>query len=100
MLYPSPAARVESGLADLYGHLPAIKHAIHFVTESLSFAKLGSLYHAVDVLLTPYAAEGFNMPALEAVASGLTVVATDGGCVRARRACGACERACVCVSDM
>ena len=81
MLYPSPSARVEIGLADLFEHLPGIQNAIHFLTESLPFQGLRRLFHAVDVLLTPYTAEGFNMPALEAVASGLTVVATAGGYV-------------------
>ena len=78
-LYPSHTQRVHTRLDDLFEHLPEVKDAIHFVTEPLSFSALGKLYHAVDVLLTPYTAEGFNMPVLEAVATGLTVVATAGG---------------------
>ena len=81
LLYPSTAARVQAGLADLFGHVPNIEGSIHFVTESLPFSGLRQLYHAVDVLVTPYTAEGFNMPALEAVATGLTLITSAGGFV-------------------
>ena len=43
-LYPSPAARVSSGLADLYGHLPEIESAIHLVTRAVPFDQLRDLY--------------------------------------------------------
>ena len=51
------------------------------VSESLSFTGVRRLYHAADVLVSPYKAEGFNLPVLEAAASGLTVIVTLGGFV-------------------
>ena len=42
-------------------------------------ATLANLHQAADAYLTPYLAEAFNMPALEAAACGLPVIATAGG---------------------
>ena len=82
-LYPSPNSRVEKGLQGLYRRLPGIESAIVHVSESLSFTGVRRLYHAADVLVSPYKAEGFNLPVLEAAASGLTVIVTLGGFVAA-----------------
>ncbi len=48
-------------------------------TESFSELQMASLYRGVDVLVQPYRAEGFGMPILEAMTSGIPVVVTDGG---------------------
>lgn len=45
----------------------------------LSNADLARLYQAADAYVAPYFAEGFNLPALEACACGLPVIATAGG---------------------
>jgi glycosyltransferase involved in cell wall biosynthesis len=37
------------------------------------------LYQAADVYVSPYRAEGFNLPVLEAMACGLPVICTAGG---------------------
>jgi len=37
------------------------------------------LYNVADAYVTPYRAEGFNLPALEAQSCGTPVVATRGG---------------------
>jgi glycosyltransferase involved in cell wall biosynthesis len=42
-------------------------------------AGMAELFQAADVFVSPYKAEGFNMPALEAAACGTLVVATKGG---------------------
>jgi glycosyltransferase involved in cell wall biosynthesis len=47
------------------------------VTGSLSCGELERLYRASDVFAFPSAAEGFGLAALEALASGLPVVASD-----------------------
>jgi glycosyltransferase involved in cell wall biosynthesis len=57
------------------GALPRIE--LH--EETLSAAALAELYRSADVLVTPYRGEGFAMPVLEAMASGLAVIATAGG---------------------
>jgi glycosyltransferase involved in cell wall biosynthesis len=40
---------------------------------------MAQLYQTADAYVSPYAAEGFNMPVLEAIASGLPVICTAGG---------------------
>jgi glycosyltransferase involved in cell wall biosynthesis len=40
---------------------------------------MSQLFQTADAYVSPYAAEGFNMPALEAIASGLPLICTAGG---------------------
>jgi len=46
---------------------------------TLSTARMADFYRAIDAYVSPYRAEGFNLPALEAVASGTPVISTRGG---------------------
>ena len=57
----------------------AVLDRIFYLGEPLSFSAMARLYQAADVYLSPYLAEGFNIPALEAAACGLPVVCTQGG---------------------
>ncbi|MEA2426384.1 MAG: hypothetical protein QOF37_12, partial [Thermoleophilaceae bacterium] len=57
------------------GRLPRIVH----LDEDLSDEEMAALYRACDVLVHPYRGEGFGMPVLEAMASGLPVLITAGG---------------------
>jgi glycosyltransferase involved in cell wall biosynthesis len=50
-----------------------------YVGGRLTNQEMRELYGAADVYVSPYSAEGFNMPVLEAVACGLPVVVTKGG---------------------
>jgi glycosyltransferase involved in cell wall biosynthesis len=43
------------------------------------FHQVADLFRAADAYVTPYRSEGFNMPALEAAASGLPLICTEGG---------------------
>lgn len=54
---------------------PEILH----IEDDLTEAELASLYRSCDVLVSPYRGEGFNLPALEAMACGLPLVITKGG---------------------
>jgi glycosyltransferase involved in cell wall biosynthesis len=47
--------------------------------EHVPFADLARLYHAADCYVAPYHAECFNLPVLEAAASGLPIICTAGG---------------------
>lgn len=47
--------------------------------QALSMADMAALYQAADVYVSPYRAEGFNIPVLEAAASGVPVICTRGG---------------------
>ena len=53
--------------------------SIKILMGHLNLSQLNSAYNVADYYLTPYRAEGFNLPALEASAAGTTVIATDGG---------------------
>ncbi len=50
-----------------------------YLGKDLARDDLSSLYRAADAYVSPYHAEGFNLPVLEAIASGLPVIATAGG---------------------
>lgn len=52
---------------------------IMVVSVSLDQAQMRTLYAAADAYVSPYRAEGFNLPVLEAMACGTPVVVTDGG---------------------
>src|SRR5215218_2360821 len=53
-----------------------------YVTEDLPAAELPALYRAADVVVLPYRAEGFCLPALEAMACGVPVVHNGEGPTR------------------
>jgi len=52
---------------------------IFYIGQHFSEAQLAELFQAADVYVSPYLAEGFNMPVLEAIACGLPVICTAGG---------------------
>lgn len=52
---------------------------LHYLDEDVPFDELPSLYRAADVLVQPYRAEGFCLPALEALACGVPLIVTAGG---------------------
>lgn len=56
-----------------------ILSAIRILPAHLDLSQLNALYNMADAYLTPYRAEGFNLPALEAQACGTPVIATAGG---------------------
>jgi len=56
-----------------------IEGRVSYLGGSLSFAEMASLYQAADVYASPYMAEGFNLPLLEAAACGIPVICTQGG---------------------
>jgi len=53
--------------------------SIRLLSGHLNLAQLNALYNVADAYVTPYRAEGFNLPALEAQTCGTPVVATLGG---------------------
>lgn len=52
---------------------------ILLLEETLDIHEMAGLYTACDLLVHPYRGEGFGMPVLEARASGLPTVVTEGG---------------------
>ena len=51
---------------------------ILYLDQTMSDAELAALYRACDVFVAPVRAEGFYIPALEAMASGLPVIINSG----------------------
>jgi predicted O-linked N-acetylglucosamine transferase (SPINDLY family)/glycosyltransferase involved in cell wall biosynthesis len=56
-----------------------IESRFTYIGEAMSFAEVARLYQAADAYVSPYIAEGFNLPVLEAIACGLPVICTEGG---------------------
>lgn len=54
-------------------------NAISVIPKSLSMEQLCSLYGVADYYISPYRAEGFNLPVIEAIACGTKVIVTAGG---------------------
>jgi glycosyltransferase involved in cell wall biosynthesis len=52
---------------------------IDLIEDDLDTSRLAELYRSCDVFVLPYRGEGFAMPVLEAMASGLPVIVTAGG---------------------
>jgi glycosyltransferase involved in cell wall biosynthesis len=57
----------------------AIAGRIQFVKPATSVNAVARLYRVADAYVTPYRSESFNLPALEAIASGLPIICTAGG---------------------
>ena len=53
--------------------------AISIIPQSLSVAQLRELYGVSDFYLSPYRAEGFNLPVIEAIGCGTPVLVSAGG---------------------
>ena len=53
--------------------------AISYIGREMSMQEMAALYNAADAYVTPYWAEGFNMPVLEAISCGIPVICTAGG---------------------
>jgi glycosyltransferase involved in cell wall biosynthesis len=50
-----------------------------YLGDSLSHSAMATLYQVADVYVSPYRAEGFNLPVLEAAACGIPIICTHGG---------------------
>lgn len=56
-----------------------VRDRLIYFGGSLPHRAMAELYQAADLYVSPYRAEGFNMPVLEAAACGLPVICTRGG---------------------
>jgi len=53
--------------------------SIILISKNLTLKELSELYGSCDAYVSPYRAEGFNMPPLEAAACGIPTILTSGG---------------------
>jgi glycosyltransferase involved in cell wall biosynthesis len=58
---------------------PETLAAISVIPDKLERAQLRTLYGIADAYVSPYRAEGFNLPVLEAIACGTPLIVTQGG---------------------
>jgi glycosyltransferase involved in cell wall biosynthesis len=58
---------------------PEVTRSIVYIGANLSRQLMAQLHHASDAYLTPYRAEGFSLPTLEALGAGRPVIVTRGG---------------------
>jgi glycosyltransferase involved in cell wall biosynthesis len=56
-----------------------VESRLIYVDRPLSCLGMAGLYQVADAYVSPYLAEGFNQPVLEAAACGLPVICTRGG---------------------
>lgn len=79
-LYGTTALEFIEDHVKLNGPLPAeVVDSIYLVPPSLSLGEMRLLYGGVDMYVSPYHAEGFNLPVIEAIACGTPAIVTDGG---------------------
>ncbi len=78
-LYPSRAF-LNSAMDTLPGKARAtVASRLLYHGSTLSARQMAAFVRAADCYVAPYFAEGFNLPALEAVASGVALICTAGG---------------------
>ena len=79
-IFPSRDSIAKAGKVALTDtEMERIKSRIIYYGQTLSFLELAQLYQIADAYVSPYLAEGFNLPVLEAAACGLPVICTRGG---------------------
>jgi glycosyltransferase involved in cell wall biosynthesis len=78
-LYPS-RAMVSEVLGELSAlDRSAVQERLIYEGRTFSAKVMADLLRAADCYVSPYRAEGFNMPVLEAMACGVPVLCTEGG---------------------
>jgi glycosyltransferase involved in cell wall biosynthesis len=56
-----------------------VLNAITLIPANLTMDQMNAMYGIADCYVSPYRAEGFNMPALEAITCGTPLIVTHGG---------------------
>jgi glycosyltransferase involved in cell wall biosynthesis len=78
-LYKSSAFLRENMKALSPADRERVEERMIYFGDSFRLKKMAQLYQAAEVYVSPYRAEGFNLPVLEAAASGLPIICTKGG---------------------
>jgi glycosyltransferase involved in cell wall biosynthesis len=56
-----------------------VSNAITLIPANLTMDQMNAMYNIADCYVSPYRAEGFNLPVCEAMACGTPVLVTEGG---------------------
>ena len=80
-LYGIKAQNVVNKAINKYNIIPSDQflNSIKLISANLSSTELKDVYGSADCYVSPYRAEGFNLPPLEAAACGTPIVVTEGG---------------------
>lgn len=57
-----------------------INNHIIFINDTLDFSEINDIFNECDLYIYPYIAEGFGLPILEALGSGLNILVPKTGC--------------------
>ncbi|MDR7154933.1 glycosyltransferase involved in cell wall biosynthesis [Sphingobium xenophagum] len=76
--FPNPHNDVEQQLADLGRRYPDLA-TVEIINRDVEREELLQFYADADVMVLPSRGEGYNLPALEAMASGLPLIVTGHG---------------------
>lgn len=82
MLYANKVDDLINGMIQRGEISGACADKIVFCPGQLSLPQMGTLYNLADCYVSPYRAEGFNLPVLEALACGTPVIATRDGATK------------------
>jgi len=76
--FPNPHNDVEAQVAELRRHHPRLA-PIEIINRDADGEEMPDFYAAADAMVLPTRGEGYNLPALEAMASGLPLIVTGHG---------------------
>ena len=79
LLYNSRASLLKSIRTLSAGDQQLVLPRMTYLGDSLSHQAMAALYQVADAYVSPYRAEGFNLPVLEAAACGIPIICTRGG---------------------
>ena len=60
-------------------HWKSISHRLIYLDDFYGYEDFCKLYNIADCYISPYIAEGFNIPVLEALACGIPLIVSKGG---------------------
>lgn len=66
-------------IADGHIELSEIQDYLIYIPDTYTFQEMNSLFNSADCYVSPYLAEGFNIPVLDALACGIPVIVSKGG---------------------
>ncbi len=78
-IYPSQQLLMSAGEKLPQSAINRIQPKLKYIGSTLTVPQMAQLYHASDAYVSPYHAEGFNLPVLEATACATPVICTQGG---------------------